>query len=754
MIPLNGPNAQISHQPYPLLMGLGGDPLAAYAAGGLPPNMVADFENEKYLGTISAQDDLEIGASRILLYAEDVPAVTSYLSDDLLTNGGFDTDAAGWTVPASLDASVTDGTLTLTRIGATTSTMDQSAAVDDGAYYEGKWLGGTLTSFPRVYLDAQLIDGAGEKRWIQKASGTSMDVKVRPRGTADADDCTMDYIQLRKIQKNSVSLAVKRRITYADSGSAAQVRLVQWYADANNWVFVYLDTDGAKTGTIRLELRSGGTTVNASAPAEIEPGTDVECNIGFIVTDTEMTVAVNGAVAARVSTPANGLPDLTGIDFEMVDDTGTTDVDLIRVWNEDIGDEALSAATTPSLLARLATGLVDFAGISDSNQLLESYGWDHGFQYALVAAGYPMYATGIIAANEGSDGLPGRGVGYGYGFNASAGLLGARSGAPLALDAYLDKGAGGFGPLSYGYVSTDTASGGWGLSIESFPFDLTAAWRYDLHYGTFDTGSGSIQARVRLGQSPYTNLVTASAQSTNAGSFGMAVHSVTIPAETVPADAPVNCRLDGSTVLQPAFILYQRAVRTDLTAGFSYHTFDAQGGQGLGYMATDLIELSDTALSYYFSVIRDGQGAQKTIAMCVNSGLNDRNKDGETSVGPAAVDSATPAGYVDNFTALRTRIEEIWALNGWPMAELFWILFPSHPTEAPDNAEIVAYRAALKTYALTMPRTYFIDLSDLTSYGVMVANDYYLDDGGSPDVSHLSQAGYEALGSLIIGALG
>lgn len=422
---------------------------------------------------------------------------------------------------------------------------------------------------------------------------------------------------------------------------------------------------------------------------------------------------------------------------------------------EAVGSAAQSLSPTAFdvlLNARLTSGRVDFVGLGDSNQLLSGYGWDHGIQYALDQS-FPMYATGLISCNDNNG--DGSGIGYGYRYNSSGPILGAVTGAPTDLHDYLDAGAGGLDPHDYGYLASGTFAWGdnTGLILSTdCPLDVSDDLSIDYHIGTFTTGTGAFSPAIRLNSSPFTQLEWTDTVTNNTGSYGMTIETLSLPGGSVAVGTDLNARWTAvaRSIASPFFGLYIRAHSPNQTTGWSYHTLNARGGESTRTMAYDLQEASDTTLSYFFGECRRLQGATKTVVICINEGLNDRNET-LASVGPGAVsDGDSPEAYVDNHTAIVNRIKAIWTLNGWSQDELFWLFMPSHPVSNPDDAELLSYRTALATYAGTLSQATVVDLESLTDADAMLAAGYYA-SGGS-DRSHLTQSGYEDLGVSIIGA--
>ncbi|TIL53770.1 SGNH/GDSL hydrolase family protein [Mesorhizobium sp.] len=404
---------------------------------------------------------------------------------------------------------------------------------------------------------------------------------------------------------------------------------------------------------------------------------------------------------------------------------------------------------------RMTVGRVDFVGIGDSNQLLSGHGWDHGFQYAL-SQHFPMWATGLLSQGENN----GSGSGQGYLYSRIGALIGAVSGAPADLGKYLDKGAGSIFPAYYTYLADGgsfSSNSQCGLFLSAnCPIDNGAALDFDLYWGSFTTGAGSFKPSVRIDQSPFNFLnVPASPTSTNTGAYGIQKTTLSITADPTRVDKAVGFKpiVTGNTgIVGPYFSTYYRARNPGRLTGFSYGTLEYRGGQSARTMANDLQQASNDTLTHYFSILRADQGSgTKTIVICINSGLNDRNE-GSASLGTAAIaDGDSAPAFVDNFRAIVARIKAIWTLNGWNQKELFWILQVSHPQSSPDDAELVAYRAALEAYALYVGQAQVIDLSVVVPYADLIANGWYLNP--VTDHNHLTQAGFEGASAAIIGAV-
>jgi len=395
---------------------------------------------------------------------------------------------------------------------------------------------------------------------------------------------------------------------------------------------------------------------------------------------------------------------------------------------------------------------VDFVGIGDSNLIFQGHGYDEGFQAALTQQGVPMWATGLISQNENN----GTGSGQGHLYQRQAGgIIGASSGAPASLDDLLNKGTGGLFPAFYTHLAdAATFSSGNlnGLNAEgTCPINTAGDLAFDVHNGTFDSGSGQFRPIIRRNSDPFNVFADGGIITTNTGSIGIRTTTVTLAANSARNGLPIAGLLTrpGFTgITGPFFLTYMRFRNTARATGYSFGSLSFRGGQSTRTHANDFQQASDATLTHYFGILRENQGAEKKIVIFINSGLNDRNEI-LASLGPDAVATGnSPEAFVDNHKAIVLRIKEIWTNNSWPEDELVWLLVPSHPIAAPDDTQLVGYRAALREYAKTLPNALFADLDQLVGSNAMVANGWYANSVS--DRNHLTSAGYTGLARVII----
>jgi hypothetical protein len=160
-------------------------------------------------------------------------------------------------------------------------------------------------------------------------------------------DVTLDNISVREINPLSVSIQMDGRMTYADTGTIAEVyfyRRINGGEYANAW----LDTSSTKTGQVLFEQRDGTTYDSVtSGSTAYSPGVLVPYNIASRHGSTFINGAVDGTALTANTTPV-ALPDLSATDLELgYDYMGT--INQFRVWSQDLGDTGIVEATEPSL---------------------------------------------------------------------------------------------------------------------------------------------------------------------------------------------------------------------------------------------------------------------------------------------------------------------------------------------------------------------------------------------------------------------
>lgn len=403
-------------------------------------------------------------------------------------------------------------------------------------------------------------------------------------------------------------------------------------------------------------------------------------------------------------------------------------------------------------LRAAALSRADLVGIGDSNQIHSADGWDQGVSKAHYTR-FGQYATGLISAGENR----GSGAGMGYGYTGVSTLSSgqfAYTGAPAPLDAALAANAG-MEPLNYLYVpagQTITNELNTGLILlATSPLDTSANLSFRAVFGAFPEVRGTrFTLNAREASGAFQTLSVSKPFSTAADQFSIFAATLDLPA--APRGA-LNTRVNayGEPITGPFIWYYIRAENTERPAGTSVHTLYAFGLRTAYDMGLALRTADDAYLTLYFSEVRALQGSAPRVLIRVNTGVNDRNESRPSLGTPPTLPGNSPQAFADNLRAIIDRITSIWTLNNWDLAELFFLITPTHPIAAPDDAQLIAYRAAADTVADTYPRVAVGHLDRLITAPQILSNFWYPLAGF--DRNHLLASGYEALSALELQAL-
>lgn len=384
---------------------------------------------------------------------------------------------------------------------------------------------------------------------------------------------------------------------------------------------------------------------------------------------------------------------------------------------------------------------VAWVNIGDSNMLLNGYGWDSGIAHALKNS-FGLWSTGVQPING-----DGRWGAAGYISQQLFGAL-AHTGATGALDSIMP--ATNATPF-YSFIGNGSSMGNVGMIYNGG--SNSNALRYHFTYATEPGWTGSLTPSIRLGVSPYTEYVAGNTISTGSPSRTLVDGYIDLPAHTAPQNTPLNMRLhtNAGTVHGEFFGTTQSVEDTGITRGFSVSLLGSYASHSTQDMLAELQAFGVPALSEYFRQVQAGLGPHKTVIVAINEGLNDRN-DHDMSMGPVQnLDSSTAAGFGDNTRGIMNLVASVWTTNGWDLNNLYFIVYPSHPISTPDDTLLVGYRGAANEIAQEYPRTAAISIDKLITSNQMVAHSYYNDNVN--DHYHLNQAGYDALGTLVVDVL-
>lgn len=141
-----------------------------------------------------------------------------------------------------------------------------------------------------------------------------------------------------------VSGAIHGTETYSDTGTAGQITLFKREVDASNKLELFLDTDGANTGTFTLTLTEGGSATSVSTTGDITDGVNRSFAVAFRVDENSMNIALNGTAETQVAT--GSVPDLSLADVEL---NGNGTRDHIAFWDVSIGNAGLADASNAAI---------------------------------------------------------------------------------------------------------------------------------------------------------------------------------------------------------------------------------------------------------------------------------------------------------------------------------------------------------------------------------------------------------------------
>lgn len=391
------------------------------------------------------------------------------------------------------------------------------------------------------------------------------------------------------------------------------------------------------------------------------------------------------------------------------------------------------------------SGRADVVGLGDSNQIHRSDGWDHGWTRALSLK-FGLYSTQILSPGENR----GAGAGAGYTFSTMTALPSTDlqvGGVTQGLDVFMASGDL-LVPLNYLYLplgKTASSATNQGLYIErASPLDVNGALRFRVVHGVFGDGqNGTFQLAAKLAEPPWATIQASGVIGTGAESAGLAVSTLDLPAGQ--RNSALNFRFapDGSPMTGPFVAFLMRAENVGRSSGAAFHTLYYKGLQSARDMAEALQAASDQYLSMYFGEVRALQGSPVRVMVRLNCGVNDRNEPLE-SLGPMHVlPGFSPAAFSDNLDAIMIRLRGIWALNGWDQGELSFLITVTHPIAAPEDPQLVEFRAVADALASKRDSVAVAHLERLTSVQEILANGWYPLSGF--DRNHLYTPGYETL---------
>ena len=142
----------------------------------------------------------------------------------------------------------------------------------------------------------------------------------------------------------AMSTYVKLLMTYADEGTAAQMRLFRWRTDADNNISHEIDTNAADTGEVNIDQIGGGTATIKNAATQYSPGVNVQYSVASRHLPLVINVAKDGT-AETESVRTGTIPDLSAT-AALLGHTVDGFLQEVIIWGVDITDAGIEEASS------------------------------------------------------------------------------------------------------------------------------------------------------------------------------------------------------------------------------------------------------------------------------------------------------------------------------------------------------------------------------------------------------------------------
>ena len=281
-----------------------------------------------------------------------------YIGDELVTNGTFDTDTSGWSV-SNVTTEITDGEVKLTSTVAFGGIF-QSFSTEVGKVYKVEITSRKNTAFQaraRVYnsnntvihatLDNTTTSNITQSAIFVATTSTS-NIKLEVGDSNTGRIVYFDNISVREVNPLSVSIQMDGRLSFADTDDPNEGLFYRWYIDDDNRIQTFLSTSGANTGQMIFYQEEGNVSDFVSTATDYY---DTGILTPFNIASRHGSTFINGAtegVALTANTTPTKLVDLSSTDMRIAYAYMGT-IKTFRIWDKDLGDTGIVAATAPSL---------------------------------------------------------------------------------------------------------------------------------------------------------------------------------------------------------------------------------------------------------------------------------------------------------------------------------------------------------------------------------------------------------------------
>jgi len=302
-----------------------------------------------YIPNLAASGTVTRAADTLTIPSANLPWPTpEVIGPELVTNGTFDTNTAGWTFEGTATETSTAGFLSGTTGGGTNLLAHQVISTEVGKTYRVQIVTGPASTAiyvgagpASISLGSTGFSTNGERALVFKATGTSTFFSVM--GVGASTPASVNNISVREINPLAVSIQMEGTMTYADKGSINAI--VNWELNTSNQIEIRLLTNSVYVGGIGFFQSSGGVSGSRDTPVPgpYTPGINVPFNIASRNGSTFVNGAVDGTALTANTTPT-ALPDLSATDMQVgFDFMGT--IKLFRVWADDLTDAGIEEAS-------------------------------------------------------------------------------------------------------------------------------------------------------------------------------------------------------------------------------------------------------------------------------------------------------------------------------------------------------------------------------------------------------------------------
>jgi hypothetical protein len=294
-------------------------------------------------GVIRAAETLTVAAADMPW-----PTVVETTGTELVTNGTFDTDIAGWTL-------LGDGSISYDASGGidVTSTSGnvfayQAFTTVIGAYYKAsgvlvvdggndRFKVGTTAGSGGELISITNSSSSARERYFTATSTTTY-ISV---GSYTGQTCVWDDLSIKEINPLAVSIQMDGQMTYADDAGFHHQYV--WQLDGANRVRGYVNTQVGYVGRQTIAQEVGNIEDTVALTGAYSPSINVPFNIAARHGSTFINGAVDGTALTANTTPT-ALPDLSAADFK-IGSNFMGNLGKLRVWADDLGETGIAEAS-------------------------------------------------------------------------------------------------------------------------------------------------------------------------------------------------------------------------------------------------------------------------------------------------------------------------------------------------------------------------------------------------------------------------